>query len=200
MDVRDRSSLERIVEHASMAIAYARTTPDWRHDQKTVDAIVARVGQVGENATLSRLSEDAQAAVPGVGGVDEEGHIGLDRDRGSRPPDSGQWLDRPYDYGYKGHMRTSSVTKAKNGLSALIDQVRAGETILLLDRGHPVARLEPVAGHEDRTGRIARLERAGVLRVGTAQPPVDLLRQPAPELSPGASAVQALLEERASSR
>jgi uncharacterized protein with HEPN domain len=66
MDPRDRASLERIVEHARTAIEYARTTPDWRHDQKTVDAIVARVGQVGENATLSRLSEDAQAAVPGV--------------------------------------------------------------------------------------------------------------------------------------
>jgi antitoxin (DNA-binding transcriptional repressor) of toxin-antitoxin stability system len=97
-------------------------------------------------------------------------------------------------------MRTSSVTKAKNGLSALIDQVRAGETILLLDRGYPVARLEPVSGHEDRTGRVARLERTGILRVGAARPPLDLLHRPAPTLTPGTSAVRALIEERTASR
>ena len=43
-------------------------------------------------------------------------------------------------------MKTATITQAKNGLSALIDRVRAGESILILDRGTPVARLEPVVG------------------------------------------------------
>ncbi len=42
-------------------------------------------------------------------------------------------------------MQAKTITEAKSGLSALIDQVRAGETILITDRGVPVARLEPVA-------------------------------------------------------
>jgi antitoxin (DNA-binding transcriptional repressor) of toxin-antitoxin stability system len=78
--------------------------------------------------------------------------------------------------------------------------VRSGESILILDRGVPVARLEPVAAFSDPTGRLRRLERAGVIRVGDAAPPLDLLRTPGPTLAPGASAVQALLEERQSGR
>jgi prevent-host-death family protein len=88
----------------------------------------------------------------------------------------------------------------KNGLSALIDRVRGGESVLILDRGAPVARLEPVSAFEDPTGRLKRLERAGIIKVGETPPPLDLLRTPAPTLAPGASSVQALLRERGSGR
>ncbi len=97
-------------------------------------------------------------------------------------------------------MKTTTITQAKNGLSALIDRVQAGESILILQRGVPVARLEPVAAHADSTGRLQRLERAGIVRVGTAPSPLDLLRQPAPRLAAGASAVDAVLQERRSGR
>lgn len=97
-------------------------------------------------------------------------------------------------------MKTATITEAKNGLSALIDQVKAGESILILDRGAPVARLEPVLGFADSTGRLTRLERAGVIKVGEAPPPLDLLRTPAPPLAPGASSVQVVIRERRSGR
>jgi prevent-host-death family protein len=97
-------------------------------------------------------------------------------------------------------MKTATITEAKNRLSALIDRVRSGESILILDRGVPVARLEPVATSPDPTGRLRRLERAGLIRVGDAAPPLELLRTPAPTLSPGASSVQTLLQERRSGR
>lgn len=97
-------------------------------------------------------------------------------------------------------MNTATITEAKNRLSALIDRVRSGESILILDRGVPVARLEPVAGFPDPTGRLRRLERAGLIRVGEAPPPLDLLRLPAPALESGASAVEALLAERRAGR
>ena len=97
-------------------------------------------------------------------------------------------------------MKTSTITEAKNGLSALIDRVRSGESVLILDRGVPVARLEPVAAFLDPTGRLRRLERAGVIRVGDAPPPLDLLRTSAPPLAPGASVVQALIAERRTGR
>ncbi len=97
-------------------------------------------------------------------------------------------------------MKTSTITEAKNGLSALIDRVRGGESILILDRGVPVARLEPVTGLADPAGRLRRLERAGVIRAGSGGAPLDLLRLPAPSVTPGASAVAALLDERESGR
>jgi len=97
-------------------------------------------------------------------------------------------------------MKTATITQAKNGLSALIDRVKAGESILILDRGTPVARLEPVVGGIASDGRLERLERAGIIRRGLASPPVDLILQPGPAIPPGASVVDALLQERREGR
>ena len=41
-------------------------------------------------------------------------------------------------------MKKASITEAKNKLSALIDSLRGGAPVLIVDRGRPVARLEPV--------------------------------------------------------
>ena len=60
----------------------------------------------------------------------------------------------------------TTVTEAKNRLSSLLDRVKAGERIIITDRGVPVARLEPIAAAADPTGRLGRLERAGILRRG----------------------------------
>jgi prevent-host-death family protein len=97
-------------------------------------------------------------------------------------------------------MKTATITEAKNGLSALIDRVRGGESIVILDRGVPVALLEPLASSGDPIGRLRRLERAGLIRVGRGPAPLDLLRQPPPRLTKGASAVRAVLDERRSGR
>lgn len=97
-------------------------------------------------------------------------------------------------------MGTTTITQAKNGLSALIDRVQAGESIVILERGRPVARLEPVVGYSDPAGRLARLERAGIIKIGKGAPPLELLRTPGPKLKPGFSLVDAVIEERRSGR
>ena len=97
-------------------------------------------------------------------------------------------------------MKTATITEVKNGLSALIDRVRSGETILVTDRGIAVARIEPVTSHPDQTDRLQRLERAGIVRRGITPPPLDLLRRPAPTLQKGGNVLDALLEERRSGR
>jgi prevent-host-death family protein len=96
-------------------------------------------------------------------------------------------------------MKRATITEAKNQLSALIDRVRAGESVLILDRGIPVARLEPVTSHVDQDGRLERLERAGLVRRGVGPPPTEFSAE-APVLPVGASAVAALIEERRSGR
>jgi prevent-host-death family protein len=98
-------------------------------------------------------------------------------------------------------MKTASLTETKNNLSALIDQVQSGETILILDRGRAVARLESaVTAGADPEGRLSRLERQGLLERASTAPPVELLSGPPPAAQDGASALAVLLDERRQGR
>jgi prevent-host-death family protein len=97
-------------------------------------------------------------------------------------------------------METASITQVKNGLSAIIDRVKAGESILVTDRGIPVAVIEPVSGRIDVEDRLARLERAGIIRRGRGEPPIELMRMPGPAVRGGMSAVDAIIEERREGR
>ncbi len=98
-------------------------------------------------------------------------------------------------------MKTATLTETKNNLSALIDQVRHGETILVLDRGRPVARIESaVTAPSQAGGRLARLERRGIVRRAQVAMPRQLVEGEPPSARDGASALAALLEERESGR
>lgn len=96
-------------------------------------------------------------------------------------------------------MKRATITEAKNGLSALIDQVKAGDSILITDRGVPVARLEPAApsANDDDEGRLARLERAGLVTRGTGDVR-GILDRPLVQTIDGSSVVDIVLEERES--
>src|ERR1700676_257815 len=56
-------------------------------------------------------------------------------------------------------MKKATITEAKNNLSALIDGLKGGSPVLIMDRGRPVARLEPVTGDLEggQDGKLARL-------------------------------------------
>jgi prevent-host-death family protein len=99
-------------------------------------------------------------------------------------------------------MKKASITEAKNNLSALIDGLKGGSPVLIVDRGRPVARLEPVTtgGEPDHEGRLSRLVREGVVRPGRAPMPRALIGGQPPRLKRGASAVVMLIEERRDSR
>ena len=94
-------------------------------------------------------------------------------------------------------MKRATVTEAKNGLSALLDRVKAGETILITDRGRPVARLVRADTADDTEGRLARLERAGILRRGKGDIR-RILDRPLVQTVGGASVVELVLDERES--
>ncbi len=99
-------------------------------------------------------------------------------------------------------MKKASITEAKNQLSALIAGLKGGSPVLIVDRGRPVARLEPVTSGpaSESDGRLSRLIRDGIVRPTPAPPArapfTDQLRPP----NAGASAVEALLEERREGR
>jgi prevent-host-death family protein len=106
-------------------------------------------------------------------------------------------------YGYNSHMKVATISQTKNGLSALLDRVRQGEAILITDRSRPIARLEPVASARvagPDEGRLARLERAGVIRRASRRRLPEIVRVSPPAPRPGADAVAALIRERRSGR
>ncbi len=94
-------------------------------------------------------------------------------------------------------MKPATITETKNNLSALLDLVRAGESILILDRDVPVARLVPVGSSPDDAVdlRLLRLERAGVVRRGPRFGERPVASEPVP-LREAVDAVQLLVEER----
>lgn len=99
-------------------------------------------------------------------------------------------------------MRTASVTEAKNRLSALLDRVKAGESVIITDRGVPIARIEPITRTTDWDARMQRLIAEGKVIPGNDMPHEELLRRmraiPRPKLPEGASLLEAVLEERES--
>lgn len=95
-------------------------------------------------------------------------------------------------------MKTISVSAAKNGLSALLREVRRGRSVTITDRGVPVATLSPPIGSRGMSPRILDLARRGIITLPKRPPSTDWLDLPLPELKNGASVVAALLEERES--
>jgi prevent-host-death family protein len=100
-------------------------------------------------------------------------------------------------------VKTATISETKNSLSALLDRVRNGESIVITDRKRPVARLEPVpagGGQGDDEGRLTRLERAGIVRRARLSRLEEILRVPPPEPEAGGDVLAALLDERRSGR
>ena len=97
-------------------------------------------------------------------------------------------------------MKKASVSEAKNSLSALLDKVKAGASIVIQDRGRPVARLEPIASTGAAGDRLEQLVRDGVVRRARGPIPRELLGSDPPPARGGVSALDALLEERRDGR
>ncbi len=76
---------------------------------------------------------------------------------------------------YRGYMAEVGVRELKNALSRYLKRVRAGETIVVTDRGEPIAWIIPTATPE----RIARLMADGrVTWSGKRFEPPDALIRP----------------------
>lgn len=91
-------------------------------------------------------------------------------------------------------MKTTSVTRLKNNLSAQLKEVVAGETILITDRRKPIATLQPLSSGEQGNA-LSGLCARGI--VSPARKPLAvaaLLRHPRGEA--GGGLTQVILEER----
>jgi len=96
-------------------------------------------------------------------------------------------------------MKRASVTAAKNGLSALLERVRRGETVLVEDRGVAVAQIGPVAGLASaERDRVARLVRQGALRPAAGRVPSRVLLEPPPRPAKPVELSRLVVDERRS--
>jgi prevent-host-death family protein len=95
-------------------------------------------------------------------------------------------------------VKRAKIAELKNNLSRYLEHVKAGESVLVLERDEPIARIVPLAGsraaRSGRDERLARLERRGVIRRGTGGLP-DWLGQRRPPRLRG-SVLKDLLAER----
>ena len=96
-------------------------------------------------------------------------------------------------------MKTAPVSDLKARLSEYLNQVKAGMEVLITDRGKPVARLVPILRSKDLKESLVRMEKQGLIRLGSGKLPKDFWRMDRPD-DPRGLVLNALLEEREAGR
>jgi antitoxin (DNA-binding transcriptional repressor) of toxin-antitoxin stability system len=91
-------------------------------------------------------------------------------------------------------MKTTSVTRLKNELSAHLKEVIAGETVLITDRRKPVATLQPLS-HSAPLGDISGLCARGIVSPPGGRLSVSRFLKCPKAAGPG-GLTEAILEER----
>jgi prevent-host-death family protein len=99
-------------------------------------------------------------------------------------------------------MKQATISFTKNNLSKLLELVKRGETVTILDRTKPVARLTPVpnTGKSALDRRLDDLERRGLIRRGSGKMPDWILTQPPLRTASGFSLSEAIIREREEGR
>ncbi len=96
-------------------------------------------------------------------------------------------------------VKTAAVSKLKAHLSDYLTQVKAGTEVLITDRGKPVARLIPLSRPRDLKESLVRMEKEGLIQIGSGKLPKDFWKMRRPD-DPDGMVLKALLEERESGR
>jgi prevent-host-death family protein len=97
-------------------------------------------------------------------------------------------------------METAAVSELKALLSKYLSKVKAGEEVMITDRGKPIAKIVPIARADSEIpANLLTLERAGLARIGSNALPKGFWAMPRPKDREG-RALQNLLQEREEGR
>ena len=97
-------------------------------------------------------------------------------------------------------VRTAAVAQLKASLSEYLARVKAGEEVIVTERGRPIAKLIPLPRDASATAaHLRELARAGLVRIGSGRLPAGFWKMPRPRV-PRDAAVRALVEERGGRR
>ena len=92
-------------------------------------------------------------------------------------------------------MKTAKVSELKASISEYLSKVKAGEEVLVTDRGKPIAKIIPLKrGDIEIPAHLLTLEKAGLVRIGAGRLPADFWNMPRPKDKKG-RALNALLRE-----
>ena len=92
-------------------------------------------------------------------------------------------------------MKSVNIAELKNRLSGYLNDVKAGEEILVRDRNQPVARIVPLSRSEDEDDELLALASQGKLRLGAGSLEESFWQMPAPRVS-AAALCRAVEQER----
>jgi len=96
-------------------------------------------------------------------------------------------------------MKTAAISKLKAYLSDYLEQVKAGTEVLITDRGRPVARLVPISRVKPTKEALARMEKQGLIKLGSGKIAKDFWNLPRAQ-DPEGLVLKALLDEREGGR
>lgn len=83
-------------------------------------------------------------------------------------------------------MKSVNIAELKNRLSVYLNEVKAGEEILVRDRNQPVARIVPLVRSRDEDEELLALASQGKLRLGEGVLDESFWEMPAPRVSAAA--------------
>jgi len=93
-------------------------------------------------------------------------------------------------------MKTTSVSQLKATLSEQLARVKAGEEVVVTERGRPIAKIVPLGGEAmGLSSHMSELARNGLIRLGTGKISKDIWKLPRPVDKRGL-ALKALVDER----
>ena len=93
-------------------------------------------------------------------------------------------------------MRTAAIAKLKAGLSGYLDSVKAGEQVVVTDRGRPVALIVPIDPQISDDERRAELVAKGLVRPGRGPISSELIHKAGASGLTVERALQAVMEDR----
>ena len=85
-------------------------------------------------------------------------------------------------------MKSVTVSKLKATLREYLTKVKAGEEVIVMERGKPIAKLVPLP-RDGSTGsaHLLALARAGLVRLGSGKLPAGFWKMPRPKDRQGAA-------------
>lgn len=97
-------------------------------------------------------------------------------------------------------MKSATVSKLKATLSEFLAKVKAGEEVIITERGKPIAKIVPLPKDAaSMASHLKELAKAGLVRLGSGKLPAGFWKLPRPK-DPKGLAVKALIEERREGR
>jgi prevent-host-death family protein len=82
-------------------------------------------------------------------------------------------------------MKTATVLKLKASLGDYLKSVKAGEEIMITERGRPIAKLSPTKTLDAAAERLIEMERHGLIKLGSGKLPKGFWKLPRPKDAKG---------------